>query len=344
MPSASIFTVTRRFAVGELVTLYQLDLTPIGGAVYYFTNNVFPDERIQIKYDGNTYVYMPIAMESIDVNSDQGPPQPRLTIATSGGPVNSLVAQYNDLRGAKVTRIRTFAEFLDERPNGAGGVEVNPFADPNAYLPKDLFIVDRKVGANKTYAEFQLVAPTDQEGIELPLRVVSKRYCDLVYRINNGDGTFTYTGRHNPCPWGDLVGDGGRFYDINNQPCAAAQDACSKTLKGCFLRFKEGMDLEASSQQAVSSITRSGDIATLTTATPHGKAFGNLITVAGANETDYNGTFTVLSAPTTTTLTYLVANTPVTPATGTITLTGNNRPRHALPFNGFPGIRSAGEA
>lgn len=240
MPSAPIFRVVRNFNVGELITMYKLDLTKLGGEVYHFTNNIF-EERVEVAFAGQTYTYMPVAMEGIDVSSDGGPPQPRFSIATAGGPVNALIRQYKDLRGAKVTRIRTFAEFLDMRPNGAGGVEVNPGADPLATLPQDVFIVDRKLSANKTMAELQLVAPTDQEGIQLPLRVVTKRYCDLVYRIPDGVGGFVYTGRHNPCPWGSEVPDGGRYYDENNRPCTAAQDRCSKNIKGCALRFKDGM-------------------------------------------------------------------------------------------------------
>lgn len=243
MPSAVIFEVTRRFNVGELVTLYEIDLTALGGAVYRFTNNVFV-ERLPVSFAGSEYTYMPVAMEGIDVSGDTGPPQPRLSIATAGGPVNALVRQFKDLRGAKVTRIRTFAEFLDQRPNGSGGVEVNPGADAMAYLPKDVFIIDRKVSANKTMAEFQLVAPTDQEGVRIPLRVVTKRYCDLVYR-RWGGAAFDYTGRHNPCPWGSDVADGGRYYDRNDQPCTAAEDRCSKSIRGCALRFKDGMPTEA---------------------------------------------------------------------------------------------------
>jgi lambda family phage minor tail protein L len=237
MPSAAIFSVVRKFEVGELITLYKLDLTNFsGGDVYYFTNNVF-EEHLPIQFDGQEYVYMPIAMDNIDTSTDSGPAQPRLTIATAGGPVNSLIRTYKDLRGAKVHRIRTFAEFLDLRPDGAGGVEVNPGADSNATLPTDYFVVDRKVSANKTMAEFQLVAPTDQEGIKIPLGIVTKRYCMRVYRYNNGDGTFTYTGRHDPCPWGNPISDGGNYFDINDQPCTAAQDRCSKTLRGCSVRF-----------------------------------------------------------------------------------------------------------
>lgn len=68
----------------------------------------------------------------------------------------------------------------------------------------------------------------------------------------------------------------------------------------------------------VSSITRSGTTATVTTATPHGLSTGDSATIGGAAQADYNidAVVTVLTA---TTFTYDVANSPTTPATGTIT-------------------------
>lgn len=68
----------------------------------------------------------------------------------------------------------------------------------------------------------------------------------------------------------------------------------------------------------VSSITRSGATATVTTATPHGLSTGDSATIGGAAQADYNidAVVTVLTA---TTFTYDVANSPATPATGTIT-------------------------
>lgn len=68
----------------------------------------------------------------------------------------------------------------------------------------------------------------------------------------------------------------------------------------------------------VSSITRSGTTATVTTATAHGLSTGDSATIGGAAQADYNidAVVTVLTA---TTFTYDVANSPATPATGTIT-------------------------
>jgi len=71
---------------------------------------------------------------------------------------------------------------------------------------------------------------------------------------------------------------------------------------------------------SVTSITRSGTVATVTTPGEHGYKAGENVLIAGANQSDYNGTVGILSIPTSTTFTYAVANSPATPATGTITV------------------------
>ncbi len=69
---------------------------------------------------------------------------------------------------------------------------------------------------------------------------------------------------------------------------------------------------------SVTSITRFGGIATVITPVPHNLIEGQLVTIAGAAETDYNGTFgvSILSAVS---FTYAVFGAPSTPATGAIT-------------------------
>jgi len=70
----------------------------------------------------------------------------------------------------------------------------------------------------------------------------------------------------------------------------------------------------------VSSLTRSGTTTSVVFTESHGLASNNTVTIAGADQTDYNGdqTITVLSE---TEFTYEVLGSPVTPATGTITST-----------------------
>lgn len=72
----------------------------------------------------------------------------------------------------------------------------------------------------------------------------------------------------------------------------------------------------------LTSLTRVGTTATANTATPHRLATGMSMTVSGAVQTEYNGTFPIMvTGPNT--YTYQVAGSPATPATGTITETSD---------------------
>lgn len=78
--------------------------------------------------------------------------------------------------------------------------------------------------------------------------------------------------------------------------------------------------LTANAPLSVSSITRSDLVATVNTATAHGLADGDPVTISGAGQPEYNGRFnvTVVDADT---FAIAVSGTPATPATGTITCT-----------------------
>ncbi len=75
---------------------------------------------------------------------------------------------------------------------------------------------------------------------------------------------------------------------------------------------------------SVSSITQTGGTATVTTASAHGYSVNQYVTVAGANQSGYNGTFRVVSVPSTVTFTMAVDSGTTSPATGTITVTKRN--------------------
>jgi hypothetical protein len=76
-------------------------------------------------------------------------------------------------------------------------------------------------------------------------------------------------------------------------------------------------DTDSTTFRAVSS-----NVATLTTGTAHGLVAGDMIRVAGMTDATYNGTFTIIAAPTTTTLTYALTHADegsTADTTGTIT-------------------------
>jgi hypothetical protein len=76
--------------------------------------------------------------------------------------------------------------------------------------------------------------------------------------------------------------------------------------------------IAAAATQSV-TLTRSGTTVTVAYGGAHGLTAGRLVEILGANETQYNGIWVILAVPTSSTLTYTIATTPATPATGTIT-------------------------
>lgn len=82
--------------------------------------------------------------------------------------------------------------------------------------------------------------------------------------------------------------------------------------------FKDGDQVRTyPTPQNVTSITRTGNVATATV-TGHGYSDGDAVKIEGADQADYNGTFRITNI-TPDTFDYIVQNSPVTPATGTIT-------------------------
>lgn len=71
------------------------------------------------------------------------------------------------------------------------------------------------------------------------------------------------------------------------------------------------------------TLTSVGTTATATTASPHYRAVGDRVVISGANQTEYNGAVTIVTAPTATTFTYTFAGSATTPATGTILTSGD---------------------
>jgi hypothetical protein len=62
----------------------------------------------------------------------------------------------------------------------------------------------------------------------------------------------------------------------------------------------------------------------LTTATVgHGLRVGDIVTITGADQAEYNGNQTVVTVPSATTFTFAVSGSPATPATGTLVVTAN---------------------
>lgn len=131
---------------------------------------------------------------------------------------------------------------------------------------------------------------------------------------------------------GEFLERWGSYVNITRNPSTQAEGFISVVgTNGTIIPFdtkfqtSNGVVLEtlaaatvATNTKSVSSLTRSGTTVTATTTTAHTFATGMTITIAGAVETDYNGSFEIV-VTSATTFTYEITATPSTPATGTIT-------------------------
>jgi lambda family phage minor tail protein L len=205
---------------GSIVTLYQLDAAALGGPTYCFTDGTAGD--LAPVFDGVTYTPIPLESEGWEASSKGSFPTPRLRLSNVNRVASAAVIEFNDLLGAKVTRIRTLRQFLDDGDT----------PDPDALFLVDVYYVERKTAHNKVFIEWELSAAMDQQGTSLPKREILRDGCPFIYRrYDSQAGAFTYEAA--TCPYtGDAY-----FTKLGEPTNNPALDRCSKTMSGCRKRF-----------------------------------------------------------------------------------------------------------
>lgn len=157
-----------------IVEMYDVDLSPItgdAGDVFYFTNQLKEDDS-RIQWKGNFYDALPIISAGYERNTTGQIAQPTLTVANIFGTFTEIIDSYDDLVGAKITRRRTFAKYLDGEP----------LADTLQEFPVDIFYIERKTQETALTITWQLGSVMDLEGLQLPRRVITQNHCLWRYR------------------------------------------------------------------------------------------------------------------------------------------------------------------
>lgn len=197
------------------VELYVLDLAPLGGPVYRFAPQA-NELGVGITWAGQVYELFPIKTEGFEQRAGGTLPRPRVTASNVLGSLGPLIRQYDYLRGAKLTRRRTLAKYLDAVNFAAG----NAGADPAAEHAPELWIIDRTVSRNRLQVQWELCSPLDFAGVMLPGRTVQPNYCSWTYRGSDCGYTGGPVAKHDDTPTASM-----------------GEDRCSKRLTGCQLRF-----------------------------------------------------------------------------------------------------------
>ncbi len=222
MTSTAITSEIQKLAPSSVIELFVLDLALFGqGPVRFHAGTNALLQRVV--WQGQAFDAFPIQAEGFEMNGGGQVPRPRLRVANVTGSITALVLTYQDLVGAKITRKRTLAKYLDV-VNFPGGV--NPTADLSAEFADDIYYVDRKSRETRDVVEFELAASFDLEGVSLPRRQIVQNVCPWKYR----GPECGYTGT--------------AFFDANDQPVAVSSlDVCGKRLSSCQVRFGEHAEL-----------------------------------------------------------------------------------------------------
>jgi lambda family phage minor tail protein L len=201
-----------------IIELMVLDLQPIAPTIapaerfMRFCNWRVTDGQ-PVQYGGQTYLALPYYTDGFTYQTEGVPPTPSLTISNVGLEFTTLVNTWNDLVGAKLTRRRVLAKYLDSGST----------PDVNAHWPDEIWDVQQKDTENKLFVTFKLSTAFDLDGVMLPKRRALRSTCPWVYR---GEGC-------------DYMG--GPVADAKDAPVGDMKDdVCGKRLASCKMRFPTG--------------------------------------------------------------------------------------------------------
>lgn len=215
----TIESAVQEFSPGNLVELYVVDLTVLGGGVTRWANSVRTSTAIT--FDGDIYTPIAIEAEGFERNGRGAIPTPTIRLFPSDG-IKAAMLAYGDLIGGKITRIKTFSRFLDGEPD----------ANPDERFPDEIYLFEQKTQFNKNVVEWSLSSVLDQEGVMIPKVPFLKDVCQLKYRRWNG-ASFDYVlSADGGCPY-----NGTSYYDVDGNVVTIDADKCGKRLSECKRRF-----------------------------------------------------------------------------------------------------------
>lgn len=196
----------QRLEVGEVIELYEVDATILGGETHRFHG--YATEGT-ITWQGQEYSPWPLQATGFAISGSGRMPTPKLSLGNVGGFITALVVFFNDLVGATVIRRRTLGKYLDGRPE----------ADPTQEFPPEIWFVEEKTGESSEQVVFTLSSALNFQGVQLPRRQIIANNCPWRYR--GADCGYN----------GPPVAD---EYDIITTD--ASKDKCGKRVSSCQLR------------------------------------------------------------------------------------------------------------
>ena len=219
------FSDLQQIAPSAVIELFQLELNLAQHGVnetYYFHAGTNTANNGDIVWNGQAYMAYPIEATEFEYTGTGSLPRPKLRVSNILGTITAIILTLpNGLEGAKVTRIRTLARYIDA-VNFPGSTNPYGTPDPTAEFPREIYYIDRKAGENRDAIEFELAAAFDLVGVRAPKRQCVSNVCQWIYR----GAECGYTGN--------------AYFNFDDQPVGSAGlDVCGKRLRSCELRFAQ---------------------------------------------------------------------------------------------------------
>lgn len=194
-----------------IIELFELELNSVMHGIditYRFHNGSSQNENRKIIWAGNTYLRYPVEADGFEYNGAGQLPRPNITISNALTLISAAILTTPEgLEGAKLTRIRTLARFIDignfepiqnllVAQDGdnlqlqqnddilASSEIIHPYGnpDPTQELPREVYFLDRKVVENREIVSYECAAAFDLAGVRAPKRQALSNLCQWVYK------------------------------------------------------------------------------------------------------------------------------------------------------------------
>lgn len=178
-------TELQKIAPSSIIELFELEINLNQHGVndtFRFHAGTSMDSNGQVFWAGNEYERFPIEADGFEYTGNGQLPRPKIRVSNILGTITALLLSLpSGLEGAKLTRIRTLARYLDA-VNFPGGVNPYGTPDPAAEFPREIYYVDRKTVETRDVVEFELAAAFDLAGVRAPKRQCIANICQWIYK------------------------------------------------------------------------------------------------------------------------------------------------------------------
>jgi len=187
-------TLQKQDPGSALIVLYELEYGTSSKA-YFFAGLDDDITAVHFRETGGTvrtYTAIPLEAEGFEINSDGAHSRPEITIGNIGNVLSGAIGNtpLEDLIGKRLTRRTTLQKYL---------VGETGDATPPVEYPKVTYILDRLKARNVLSVTYELTAPFDVTGVQLPKRQVIAGACP--FRYKRGAVSVAREDRVGGCSW-----------------------------------------------------------------------------------------------------------------------------------------------